>query len=233
MQLKNNLQSFFSSASHTTATNIGPRVATCSLRDLVLGWTTQHSFGRGISKVVYIEYHKFFPSFTNSALFLRPLCFQLNNCIFNRTSCSPPKWEEFLFFACRLWWRTGEGLEQIVARMLIICAHRSILPGATWQLILCSFEVLYFCGFDSIKSPAHVVINTSCLNVSRSLQAFVASRYNFERLSIRGRPKPKHVHVTTEVSDRCITSCDTEQGNTFTSPWPLTWVWVRLRRIVW
>ena len=88
--------------------------------------------------------------------------------------------------------------------------------------ILCSFEVLYFCGFDSIKSPAHVVINTSCLNVSRSLQAFVASRYNFERLSIRGRPKPKHVHVTTEVSDRCITSCDTEQGNTFTSPWPLT-----------
>lgn len=109
-----------------------------------------------------------------------------------------------------------------MACMLIICAHRSILPGATWQLILCSFEVLYFCGFDAIKSPAHVVINTSCLNVSRSLQAFVASRYNFERLSIRGRPKPKHVHVTTEVSDRCITSCVTEQGITFTSPWPLT-----------
>ena len=114
-----------------------PRVATCSLRDLVLGWTTQHSFGRGISKVVYIEYHKFFLSFTNSALFLRPLCFQLNKCIFNRTSCSPPWWEEFLFFAWRLWWRTGEGLEHIVARMLIICAHRSILPGATWQLIYC------------------------------------------------------------------------------------------------
>lgn len=132
---------------------------------------------------MYIEYHKFFPSFTNSAPFLRPLCFQLNKCIFNRTSCSPPKWEEFLFFAWSLWWRTGEGLEQIVARMLVICAHRSILPGATWQLILCSFEVLYFCGFDSIKSPAHVVINTSCLNVSRSLQAFVAFRYNFERLS--------------------------------------------------
>ena len=108
MQLKNNLQSFYSSASHTTATNIGPRVATCSLRDLVLGWTTQHSFGRGISKVVYIEYHKFFPSFTNSALFLRPLCFQLNKCIFNRTSCSPPKWEEFLFFAWRLF-RRGIG----------------------------------------------------------------------------------------------------------------------------